>query len=797
MDTLVTPTFIDENAEFTALQAGTIDLTDWPLTPSLVTSLTSDPNFYVTPPISATEYFELEYHLGSNFWGCNMNFGGSACGKDIRQGIAHLLDKNIFTTTQADIAGLSIPVDSPVPPSVGLVSANPCAWDQTHLESGSNCKVGAPGGTAYHLAAATGVNFPWQPALGTPDFCAAADHFISAGLASGKDPTTCQLTGLSSSVNSVPVNMFARSDHNPRLEIGESIVQELCALFTGSFTTGCTPVTVTQGPITAFPGFTTSPTTIEQDWNMYTAGFSNVLTFDSSLFFGYHSQFVSGIASIKPPNGPCSSLSVGSFSAANYMYLCSPAFDAKASQMEFSPCLSAPGDPVNGQVTPTFANCPSTSKPTAISSAYQAEDIFGQNSFTLPIYSGKNQYAYSSLWQRVANHAGNGLLNYFATLDAWSPSPPQAGTIRQGLKQTTQSLNPYIASTVWDFAIIGNIWDTLNTVNPEANGQLLDWMTISTQVLSNAQLTYTPPSGTLETFRFSLRNDIFWQDGRKLTAYDVAFTYLTLKATGAFQSTGLAPMLGVKVLSPSQIDVNVNAVGPFTRLFLATPTIFPGRYWSSQCPGAIWDGNLATGKIPDRCMTVDSAKILPTFDPLAAGIMVGQGPWVCKSSGGVIGLGCSSTGSQNPSPGGTYTLTRNGLGTAPGASLQTFFRSSGNLALYIWTGDTGDFNHDFLNFGVVSLCFGQSLLPLGTTTGCGHWQQGIGAPTGHSTVTGIQVGIVQRFVGVNWVSPYDWVSSPPQGIASFPPVLYEGTVTLNPAIVAGCASAYPNSGYDC
>ncbi len=142
---------------------------------------------------------------------------------------------------------------------------------------------------------------------------------------------------------------------------------------------------------------------------------------------------------------------------------------------------------------------------------------------------------------------------------------------------------------------------------------------------------------------------------------------------------------------------------------------------------------------------------------------------------------------MNPGVGGSYTLTRNGIGTIPGGSLNTFFRSNGNLALWIWTGDTGVFSTDFLNFGVVSLCFGKAV----GTSGCTVWQHGIGGSSAGTTVGLAQVSIVQRFVGVNWVAPYDWIASAPQNIAAFPPILYEGAVTLNPC------SIDPANGYDC
>jgi hypothetical protein len=811
-DTLVSSIFGDQNSEFLALQAGTIDLTDWTLTPTLIASLGGNPGFFVTSQIASHDFDEVEFHNGNNQWGCDFSYTNSACGIDVRQGIAHLLDKNILTTQQADIAGVSLPIDNSVPPSLGLPTPNPCAWDALFPQTGPSCVVGAAGGLAYHLAAATtGVGpshptFPWTPGLGTPDFCAAADHFIHAGIATGKNPTTCVLTGLSAAVTSHPVNMYTRIDDPPRFQAGLSLAEAQCALFTGSFSQGCgiapstiNLVTVTQGPITGFTGFTTSNTGVNQNWNEYTAGFGSVFPFDV-LYFQHHGQFVSGVPSIQPPNGPCSPLAVPSFSAGNYEYICDPTGDTFNQQLEFAACVSAPGDPTPGQVTPTFGNCTGTTTPSSTSAGYNAEDQAGKRVYTIPIFAPKEQFGYLSNWNRVVNHQGNGIATFYTWLSAHGTAQAQAGTIRQGFKETTKSLSPYIASTIWDFFMIGNIYDSINVNNPLSNSQLLEWMTVNSLQLDNSALGYTPPAGTVSSFRFTLRNDIYWHDGRKVTSFDVKFSYRTLKDTGAFQGGSLAPMVDVTVLSPTQFDINLNAVGPFTKLTLTGPTIIPGRYWSGTCPGGTWDNDVAAGSVPNSCMSADNTKIQPGYDPLKNGIVIGSSAWVCQSSTAVRGAGCDSKadGTQNPDTGGSYTVTRYGLGHAPGSSLtDSYFRSNGAMALWAWSGNNGDFTHDFINFSVVARCVGQNLT--GGSTGCGHWQQGIGGDVaGAPTKVDVpQIGIVSRFVGVNWVQPFVWTTTPPTGLASYPPVLFEGSNTLNPASVAPCTSAYPIGGYDC
>ena len=797
MDNELAKIFSDETAEFVDIQSPnpTIDLTDFRLDPSLVPSFSSSPNFYLTAPISEHGYFEIQFMMANNFWGVDFNYGSDPNGLQIRQGIAHLIDKSVFAAREPAISGTASAIDNPVAPSNGgLPGPNPCSWDQSFILTGPNCTVGAPGGTAYHRTSATGVNYLWQPALGSDDFCAAAQHFVNAGVATGFNPSTCVLTGISPAASSHSVNFFVRSDDPARLDLGDSMAQEICALFTSTFSTGCAPyLSVSEAPITAFPGFQTSPTTVNMDWWIYTAGYLFEYPFDQSLYFTYNSHFVSGIPSIQSPSGQCSVGSLPSQSAGDYMYICSSGYDALSNKMEFAPCLAASGDPAPGQTVPTFANCLGTSSLTAISAGYQAEDKFGQNAYTIPIFATSDQYGYLHNWQRVVNADGTGIPGLFTWLDAYSPNPSLAGTVRQGLKQSTSSLSPYLASTVWDFYILGNIYDSLAIPNPLSNGQLVDWMAVSSQQIPNSQLSYTPPPGTVSTFRYTLRSDMYWQDGQKVTSWDVKFSFQTLQATGSFQGAQLAPMIGVTVLSPIQFDVNVNAFGPFTKLSLSSPTIFPGHLWSA-CSAAIWNTDANNGNVPSSCMSPDSAKLVATFDPLASGILIGSGAWQCGSmSSGNLGRGCSSTGRMNPGISGSYSLTRFGKGFAPNAPpFDTYFRSAGNLAMWIWSKDNGVFTQDFVNFTTMAACFN---LPVTSSPPCARFQTGLGSPNGTAgppAPVGIsQVLAVNRFVGVNWVSPYGWNNVPPVGLAPLAPVLYEGGSTLNPC------SIDPVHGYDC
>ncbi len=597
MDTWAGTVFPDGTSEMANLETSNpqIDMSDFPITPDHISAFTSSPNFQISSQMPKG-LDEIEFMLANNFWGCSFSFGNSICGVNVRQGIAHVIDTAKFAADDPWVAGQAAAMDDPVPPSAtGLPNANPCGWDSMFPESGSYCTVDAAGSTAYHLGTAAGAGgFVWNQAPGSADLNAAAAHFVAAGIAAGFNPSTSVLTSIGSSALSNPVNFFIRNDDSARLDLGNSIAEQICYIFTGSYTVPCGYLTVTRGPISAFPGFTTNLGAINVSWGMYTGG-DNAGTaiddanvgnddshdpFDSLLYFRFNSQFVSGFSTIQYPYGYCSNQSVPSVSANDNLYLCNISYDSMSNQMEFAPCLTVSGDPVMGQ-TSNNSTGTCSGRLSAVGAGVEAENLFGKNAFTIPIITMLDQYGYlNNGWSRIVNSAYGGVPNYFTFLDAHNAAPTVAGTLRTGLAETTRSVSPFITSTLWDGMVSGNIFDSLTVTDP-LSGDLVYWMALSVNQLANSGLTYTPPAGTTQTFRFTLRSDMFFQDGRKVTSFDVAFSYLALKGTGAFAGGGAAPMTGVTVLGPSQFDIGVNAVGPFTLIELSGIPIIPGAYWSN------------------------------------------------------------------------------------------------------------------------------------------------------------------------------------------------------------------------
>jgi len=881
--------FTNEVIEYGNIQTSgtTIDFTDWPVPGSVNPSAFTTTPFYLTATVPAQGYYEIEFMQANTFWNCNFAFGVSKCGQEIRLGIAHMIDRANFAANDPNIvAGAGVPIDLPIATTTAgnAAVANRCSWDPLSVEFGNRAGTTCAqeldsnyhGGVAYRNQTApvtgnpsgcsTTVVSACQP-QGSPDLNLAAQHFVNAGIASGFNAATSVLTGLATGISicgqagsgcTVP-NFFVRNDHLPRLDLGNAYASQICYLFTGSFTIPCTPfLTVTDGSITQFLGFQTSPNSVNKSWWFYTAGFSGPTFYDGSYFFGYDSTFASascptpGTAScttIVLGGGTCNNAAVPTASAGDYQYICSPTYDSLALQLETSPCLSntvAPNpDPLTGSNTnSSLANgqCQGTTILTSHSALLRAEDYFGRFVLTLPVFETKDQFGYlqcdpsqvvggscpaGSSWSRAVNDADLGLANFWTWLNTYSGRSGSglANTIRQGFKEKIRNENPFIASTIWDVFILGNVYDSLYVRDPLSAGTVFNWMTTSTTpesaVSYNGGLS-GPPAGTCTqasgcTYRFTLPTYLTWQDGRQVTAYDVAFSYLALVGNGAFLGTGGATMSGITILNPLQFDISVQSNGPFELQTLTGIPIIPG-YWASGVGGSTWASAVAacSGKTPcadvqytlsgttvncaGACtnfpaanMQVNTAWLSPAYSPIASHTFVGSGAWTCGTVSGTTGSGTCDSPAGAGSAALSFTLSAN----------NNYFRSTTKAATWIWSGESDQSGQALAAASAVGSCDNVAVNLSGT---CGHYQQGIGNPGSGTPVSVSTVTSVDAFYLVNWVAPFNWATSTPVGIgAPFPPVLYipttgqafDGSFTLTPAPTTGSPCNTPNTFYNC
>ena len=938
MQTLSLSTFNGAGALFTGATTGQVDTGDWPLTASQQASACpSTAIIECTQPVADHGYFEIQFDLSNPLWGIQQNFGTSLGGIELRQGVAHLVDKQNFAATNAACNGVACtPNDAAMPICVvgncnngGLYAANPCSWDTKYAQAGAACVVGAAGGTSYNCSLSTTCpgtvsacagnalcQFSFQRPIGSKDFCAAANHFQQAFTDAGITGVTlnanCELnpptggwpakvtafgagsTGPQTCSGNTPTAnvCFVVRTSQPRKDLGEGVAQQICALFSPAFVAGgwttlasqplsCAPyLQEIEVPITSVCAFTTSQTgTPNNCWGILTAGFILVFPFDSSTYFEYNSQFstktnltcldsrcdptVSGDTS---PGSTCTGATLTD-APGNYMYACDPSYDSLSSLMEFANCLGSPGpspDPTPGAASPTFATCAgaavsgtcgASSGCSAISAGYQALDYFGSHVFTMPIWSGIDRFPVHNCWdlgdsadpgfqaEFGGSASGLGSTTYvFDYLNAYCSQAgngvgtnPPAGVYRAGLMDTASTVSPFQATTFWDFDVLAAVYDTLFNPNPMCNTnppsgsgvaacptnlQTIDWMTTSHSFLCNAavgnpctssNLGYTPPANTGATLHLQLNPNMKWHDsGLSVTAWDIKWTFMNLNVTGAFQASSLTNLSGIQVLSPTTLDLNLKARGPFTDLFIGGITIMPGHTWSA-CGASTWNGqvggsNLAgttlvnapedncvgtfTGFLPgtstQACPSSSVLKNPPTdntpvgcigktaanlsyadltFDPLTNGFLIGSGAWVCESTNaafapvGTVGTGCSADNTQSPAIQlGAYTLTRMGCNVAT----NTCVNPTGSAAPPP-TGTGPDYFHSsgFLALYIWTGMWGLSSDTLklaavvgGSTAVINHYKQGIGNPggTGSNAISPIVKARVNAFKGYSWLA---------------------------------------------
>ncbi|HTD20662.1 MAG TPA: hypothetical protein VK667_14150, partial [Ktedonobacteraceae bacterium] len=350
MNSLANIIYTSEITEYqTGMLGGQIDFTDWPVPSSLASSFGGS-NFYVTAPEYDHGFFELQFNMANHLWGVDQNFGNSAAGIQVRQGLAHLVNRVTLVNTQGALTGQSSAIDNPIPPGDGLVLPSTCSYDSNFPEAGAGCAAGAGhGGSSYNCSFSTACpstcvlgpapNYAWGAQIGSADFCAAAQHFINAGIATNKN-ADCTLTGFVSASASQPISsganslctsvglpqsavcFYVRADNGGRQAYGEALAEEICALLTGvygSTVSGthvhyCAPyLTLREGTIgpAVCKIFATDPSgsctgtpngTPNERWGMYTGGFGSVFPQDV-MYFLYNSNFVDQQAIA----GPCAS----------------------------------------------------------------------------------------------------------------------------------------------------------------------------------------------------------------------------------------------------------------------------------------------------------------------------------------------------------------------------------------------------------------------------------------------------------------------------------------------------------
>ena len=165
--------YSNEISEFSDFEAGRLDLTDWPVAKAQFASYDNNPDFVLSPGQGQYGMFGIDFNYASSTWrawGCDFQHGLSACGIEIREAFAHMIDRQSFVN-DGPLSGAGQALADPSPPAKDP-SATPLsaqvAWDTLTNQNVSGI-VHPADVSAFHIAPSPG-GFA-QPR--SPDFCAA------------------------------------------------------------------------------------------------------------------------------------------------------------------------------------------------------------------------------------------------------------------------------------------------------------------------------------------------------------------------------------------------------------------------------------------------------------------------------------------------------------------------------------------------------------------------------------------------------------------------------------------------
>ncbi|HZY93312.1 MAG TPA: hypothetical protein VFE98_00415 [Candidatus Bathyarchaeia archaeon] len=782
VDKLLINTYADEFAEWTDLKANppNLDLTDWALTPTDLpspcptpsTAILCDSRFYVTAPVANFGLFGLNFNHANTFFGINFASGSDTSPQatqaiNFRQGVAHLVDRAAFISKV--LGGFGSTMDNPLPPGQG-VSHSGLPFDSTCLPQPGCTGAYSLGGfnlqgvcawdtlnpttciSAFHRTSDTSdangiVN------VGQPDFCDAADHWIAAGLATGKN-ADCTLIGFTQLASSI--TFFVRSDSSPRLRMGDSLAQRMCQLINGAAALTCSQVIVSHQNIQNTRPVVFDTSRQHLDWHLYTMGWLLSATPDQ-IWALYNSQFAGQWC-----GGPAGNV------APNYGYFCNPSFDKYNSMVEFN-------STTNG----------------AIAALQVAQEIYGKHVVSIDLFAQSEQFAYLKGWTGVNNAKGIGPSNFFGSINMWNANPAVSGNLRWGFKQGTDEVNPLTFSSVWDGYVVSSVYDTLVAANPYSPTDLFGWMVNQWQFLAPQP---GDPAGTAADVKFNLRNDIFFHNGAQVTAQDYKFSVLAFKHTGGLVNPLTAGIIGVQIQNDFNFIVNLNSNSVFALQNIGGIPVLPQKLWALSTTGpCIIDTS------PQCSLAADAS----SRDPIATFRYAGSGAFICQdlANPGPTGVGgkCTKSGTQaSGTQLGAIVLQRNGLGLATdpskkGTASTAYFRDSAKYKQWEWADVFSHGTVDILDVSNAAGCFNQP-----ATGACAHWETpaatitcvstagtcnigslaGIGG-TRASTVQLLSIAQAYGWFGVSWSSPLSYSQLVGvQALAS--QTLYEGGLQYAP-----------------
>lgn len=554
--------YLDPSQEESALAKGDIDINDWPLSSTFINTNFNNPAITMN---SYAEIGEYEFDINNQWWPTGPNdpthttvtarniFFNPTGVRDIaalhfRRAIAHLSNKAKYTTDY--MGGYGYIMQTPIP-----VPAMETFTDYSTL-SNSTAQADPYGSTGGYL-------YTYDRAAAAREFDLGGFRFWTdspnPSVRSWRDPGPDGVYGGGPSgnvkdaddgaVETLPnMKFWIRLDDPNRRLAGVDLYNEMVA------------AGIPAAAGTGLPGLDEriaerstefTEVMVLYDYNIYTGGWS--VTADPDFLYDFFHS------------------SMGQYSYANnYAGFKNAEYDAYAVKVKFPASLTAPS--IEPGVTQFEFDC------------IQAQWVWSKYMPVVELWCAKGVKGYRTGWTGpsgigttgAVNYAGAGTDNgYSFMLMSWNPTQSYmtrtgpANTVVYGFKSDISALQVLTSEWLWDWNVLGQIYDTLLARNPYNLPEVIG--TLATAW--NDSTTYPGWEGKTVT-QFTVRSDATFHNGAPVTPADVAYSLLCVRDAGAGNAWNYATVF--------EID-HVQIQGQIIRIFWTVKSAL-ALHWAGFMP---------------------------------------------------------------------------------------------------------------------------------------------------------------------------------------------------------------------
>jgi len=260
---------------------------------------------------------------------------------------------------------------------------------------------------------------------------------------------------------------------------------------------------------------------------------------------------------------------------------------------------------------------------------------------SIPLWSSASAMAYDSDWDGVVNHAGYGItwgtggVYYWSLLNMRNPA---TNTINLGFKTNAEDTNVVTSEWVWDYIVIDTMYEPLICRNPynlaEKKG-----------ILATSWSTGTYAGGTKVYVDFTLKSGVKFHNGKTLTAEDVKWSREFMRDCGpgvAWNYPSLKNIENVTVLTPGEggtVRFYMKTASAWALHDAAFTEILNPEIWQAADQALGWGYDEVTHTFVDVMKVRDYHPHVHDYYPGGTGDGIkdlaqdGTGPWVFLSAG--------------------------------------------------------------------------------------------------------------------------------------------------------------------